>query len=140
MTNKVIKKIKEAYNINHVDKITEQDPAKIWDALREKIKSCDREDCWLEQLKDEKLKKKFMSSLFAPFHPNEWKENPSTWLSNHDILNVLTQYEKLIQIFDLLDPHLLTLIVYHKHMMMFVYGKIYANFHCKDKLIKASIK
>ena len=104
MTNKIIKKIKEAYNKNHNDKIDETNPAKIWDELREKIKSCDREDCWLEEIKDVNLKQKFMNSLFAPFHPNEWKQNPSSWLSNHDILNVLTQYEKTYSDFRFIGP------------------------------------
>ena len=104
MTSKIIKKIKEDYNKTHDDKINENKPSLIWDALREKIKSCDREDCWLNQIQDEKLKQKFMESLFAPFHPDEWKQNPSAWLSNHDIFNVLSQYEKAYSDFRFIGP------------------------------------
>lgn len=45
------------------------------------------EHCWLE-----KTNKQFDSHV--PKQPTEWKSNPNTWLTNFDILNVMTQYEK----------------------------------------------
>ena len=99
-TGTMIKEIRDEYNRTHEDKIEEKKPAKIWDALRDKLKSCKREDCWLEHIENSHLKEKFMESAFAPFHPNEWKKNPSTWLTNYDILNVLSQYEKAYKQFD----------------------------------------
>ncbi|OUU13231.1 MAG: hypothetical protein CBB97_26445 [Candidatus Endolissoclinum sp. TMED37] len=104
MNAKMIKLIRDEYNKSHDDKIVEKKSAKIWDALRDKLKSCNREDCWLQEIEDEKLKETFMESAFAPYHPNEWKKNPSTWLTNYDILNVLTQYEKAYKQFDFIGP------------------------------------
>ena len=106
MNAKMIKLIRDEYNKNHDDKIVEKKSAKIWDALRDKLKSCNREDCWLQEIENEQLKETFMESAFSPFHPNEWKKNPSTWLTNYDILNVLSQYEKAYKQFDFIGPTL----------------------------------
>lgn len=103
-TGTMIKEIRDEYNRTHEDKIEEKKPAKIWDALRDKLKSCKREDCWLEHIENSHLKEKFMESAFAPMHPNNWKENPSTWLTNFDILNVITQYEKAYKHFKFIGP------------------------------------
>jgi hypothetical protein len=47
------------------------------------------EACWVERgyLKQH-------SNALIPKQPIEWKHNPHTWLTNIDILNVMTQYEK----------------------------------------------
>ena len=74
-----------------------------------------------------------MESLFAPFHPDEWKQNPSAWLSNHDIFNVLAQYEKAYPEFHFIGPTPIDFDSAPKHMMMYVYGKIYVNFRCKKR-------
>ena len=35
---------------------------------------------------------------FAPKAPDEWKENPTEWLTSIDILEVMKQYEKKYKI------------------------------------------
>jgi hypothetical protein len=62
----------------------------LWDQINERMsKECSKGDetCWVD-----KMDKHFNAHL--PRQPREWKQNPHTWLTNIDILNVMTQYEK----------------------------------------------
>ena len=103
-TNDALKKIKNAYNKNYPKQpITTNKPKKIFIELKEKLKQCHKEDCWLRQLpeSDQIYLDKY---LFAPDQPNEWKRNPNEWLSNIDILKVLHQYEKKYKHFKFIGP------------------------------------
>jgi hypothetical protein len=55
-------------------------------------KACKKDDevCWI----DETNSNHNLSNALVPQKPSIWKQNPRTWLSNIDILNILTQYEK----------------------------------------------
>lgn len=104
-TPNVLIRIRDEYNKDHPDtKITESDPTKLWKALNKRLTQCLKEDCWLNQIDDVKLRRKIDRYLFAPDKPYEWKKNPLEWLSNYDILNVLEQYEETYSEFDLLGP------------------------------------
>jgi hypothetical protein len=103
-TDKVLNKVKTAYNVNYPKSpITSYNPKTIFRELKDKLKSCDREDCWLAQLpaKERKYLDKY---LFAPDKPKEWKQNPTEWLSNIDILKVLRQYEDKYDNFKFIGP------------------------------------
>lgn len=103
-TPHILEIIKKEYNKGHAeDPIHATDPTEIWKILKMRIK-CDQEDCWLDQIKDEKLKKKIDRYIFAPDSPPSWEKNPNEWLSNYDILNVLEQYEETYPEFEFLGP------------------------------------
>lgn len=53
---------------------------------------CDNERCWAKTL----IKKDIHNYLevFAPYSPASWKNNPTEWLSNIEINQILKQYEK----------------------------------------------
>ena len=36
---------------------------------------------------------RYDKNIFAPQSPISWKDNITEWLSNYDILNVMSQYE-----------------------------------------------
>ena len=96
-------KIRNAYNKkNPLNKITSNTPIVIINKLRSNLQ-CGQEDCWLNQL-SEKDSKKIDNQVFAPDHPDEWNKNPTEWLSNYDILNVLKQYETTFTNFKFIGP------------------------------------
>jgi len=107
-TKNALEILKKSYNKRNHDspekQITENDPAKIWEQMQEKIPECEKETCWLNQIPDDSLKMKMKEHFFAPFQPSEWKQNPVAWLSNYDILDVLEQYEKAHSTFLFLGP------------------------------------
>ena len=100
----ILMKIKNAYNKNHINKIYSHEPKDVWKKLRKNIKHCNKEDCWLNELNDEKEIQKVDDLLFSPDRPNSWDENPNEWLSNYDIAHVLKQYEISHPSFRLLGP------------------------------------
>lgn len=103
-TPETILVIKQAYNRGHPqDKIMSENPTVIWEELSKKFKHCQREDCWLQQLKDPAVKEK-LQDYFSPKHPKEWISNPSEWLSDADILAVLKQYEETYPNFVFIGP------------------------------------
>ena len=77
---------------------------KIWSELKKRMRHCSKEDCWLDTIKDINVKNKLHDSSFAPKHPEEWNSDPSTWLSNLDILDVLSQYEEAYSHFHFIGP------------------------------------
>lgn len=97
--------IKKEFNKNHSNDLIEtSDPNKIIDELKVKMKSCSKEDCWLQEINNPDLKKKVNNYLFAPKQPKEWKNQPHYWLSNYDILEVLKQYEEKFSNFKFIGP------------------------------------
>ena len=104
-TPDVLNLIKNTYNEYHPSsKIMKTNPIDIWHELNQRLSTCKKEDCWLNELKDENIKKKLLNYLFAPYQPKEWKKNRSAWLSNFDILDVLRQYEKSHKKFKIIGP------------------------------------
>ena len=103
-TSDALNHIKDEYNKSHQDKIQTSDAKEIWDSLRKRLTECPREDCWLKQIKDNETRRQLDEVLFAPDRPNEWDNNPVSWLSNYDIASVLRQYEKSNPEFKLLGP------------------------------------
>jgi Ulp1 family protease len=106
-TPKILFMIRDAYNKDHAkqeDKIVETDPTKLWKILNTRFVQCQKEDCWLNEIKDANLKKRIDRYIFAPDKPYEWKSNPNEWLSNFDIMNVLEQYEITYKQFEFIGP------------------------------------
>jgi len=105
-TKDTLMKIRDEYNKNHTGskQIISDDPNIIWRKLKDNLDTCNKEDCWLKELRDETMKQEIQEYIFAPYSPPEWKENPNEWLSNIDILNVLKQYEKKNSNFEFLGP------------------------------------
>ena len=105
-TPAILEHIKVEYNKSHPakDHIRAKDPAKIWKELDRRLSHCNKEDCWLNQIRDAKLRKMIDRYMFAPDQPYEWKRNPTEWLSNYDILNVLEQYELVYKNFEFIGP------------------------------------
>jgi len=104
-TKDTLIKIRDAYNEQHsTNKITIDTPHLLWLELKKRFTHCEKEDCWLENIKDESLRKKIDSMSFAPDQPVEWKNNPDEWLSNFDILEVLKQYEETYPEFKVIGP------------------------------------
>lgn len=99
----VLFKLKNAYNRSRKKKITVNTPKQIWYALKTELEEeCDRESCWAKTLKvdDAELK----DYTFSPKQPQNWKKNKNTWLSNYDIIKVMTQYEHAFPEFKFLGP------------------------------------
>jgi hypothetical protein len=95
-TPDILMKIKSEFNRHHPENpIHNTDYIDLWKQLKYRLNHCDKEDCWLEQIKDVELKKQIDKMSFAPDKPAEWKKNPRTWLSNFDIMKVLRQYETM---------------------------------------------
>ena len=105
-TPKILLTIRDAYNKDHEkdDQIHETDPEKLWHILKDRFVHCKKEDCWLSEIKDERLRTKIDRYIFSPDKPYEWKINPNAWLSNYDIMNVLEQYEDKYKHFKLIGP------------------------------------
>jgi hypothetical protein len=97
--------IRDEYNKNHPANthILGDDPVYIWNQLKNRL-TCASEDCWLKEIKDESLRNQIDNLVFAPDSPPEWNANPNEWLSNFDILDVLSQYEKAYSNFHFIGP------------------------------------
>lgn len=104
LTSESLKHIKESWNAEHTDKkINAKSSREILKELKSKL-LCKDEKCWIETIKDAKLRKKLYDYSFAPKHPEEWHYNPNTWLTNYDILEVLKQYEEAYKNFKFIGP------------------------------------
>ena len=104
-TKSAINQIKEQYNKAHPNnKVLVTDPVKIWQTLRERFSTCNKEDCWLSKLPDQSVRMKLEKYIFSPFQPDDWKKNPSAWLSNFDIFDVLEQYQEAYPKFKVIGP------------------------------------
>lgn len=103
-TRDALLQLRDSYNQNHDDKIHSSNSKKIWNSFRNKLDHCSKEDCWLDEIKEPKLKQQLDDILFSPDRPNSWDKNPVSWLSNYDIGAVLKQYELAHHDFKLLGP------------------------------------
>ena len=87
-------------NYNAKIKIKKRSKKKLYNDIKEKLSrsECKTESCWrninkiMDKLSD-KEKKQFNES-FRPLKPDNWNNNPNTWLNTTDINNVMRQYEK----------------------------------------------
>lgn len=77
-------KLKLKFNENNITKTT------LWQNINDAMLQCEHGDehCWLEQTEN------IITDSHVPKQPKDWKTNTYTWLTNFDILNVMTQYEK----------------------------------------------
>lgn len=101
----VLDRIKMEYNKDHVnDKINATNPNEIWHELHNKLTSCPKEDCWLNQIDDTVLRNKINEHIFAPKQPPNWKKDPNEWLTNYNIFDVLKQYEDAYPEFEFIGP------------------------------------
>jgi len=105
-TSDILIRIRNEYNKTHSTKeqIKTKNPKQIWKILKKRLHTCEKEDCWLKEIKDDTLRKQIDEYIFAPDSPPEWEKNPNEWLSNFDILNVLDQYEKKYKNFKFIGP------------------------------------
>jgi hypothetical protein len=99
-------KLRNLWNARHPDaKIETNDSKEIWQVLKRNYSSvCNKESCWIKQIaKGTKMEKELLDS-FAPKSPEEWKKNPTEWLSSVDIIKVMRQYETNYKCFDFIGP------------------------------------
>lgn len=103
-SKEILYRIRNMYNKSNPDnKIISNDLNHIHSALKSRINTCESEDCWLKQLNNND-RNYLNSPIFAPYKPDEWKNNPNTWLSNFDITDVITQYEDAYPNFKFIGP------------------------------------
>ena len=103
-TDSVLMTLKDSYNKHHSSNpIQYLEPNDIWEDLKTRMSTCSREDCWLDEIKEPKVRKQLLTYSFAPYVPDDWKEDKE-WLSNFDIRDVLVQYEQKYNNFKLLGP------------------------------------
>ena len=104
-TKPVLIKIQHEYNKTHPrSQIHASNSIELWHKLKNGITSCDKEDCWLKEIKNNNLRTNIDRYIFAPDHPPDWNDNPNEWLSNIDIMKILSQYEVKYKKFVLLGP------------------------------------
>ena len=105
LSDNIILNLKDAFNKkNSKNKISKSNPDKIRSSLKNKLDKCYSEDCWLDIIEDQNLRKKLKKQFFAPYQPKEWKKSKSTWLTNYDIRDVLKQYEQKYKNFKMIGP------------------------------------
>lgn len=73
----------------------------IWNSINQYMISknkCDdkNEHCWLKYYPKHIINR---DSTHVPQHPIDWFDNPYSWLSNLDIMNVMVQYERKYKLF-----------------------------------------
>lgn len=104
ITSNVLRTIQQQYNTAYpTNKITQKEPIKAWNELKQRLR-CEKDECFLKQIKNTSVREELKEKLFAPKHPEEWKSNPKEWLSNYDIMKVMRQYEKTYPEFKLIGP------------------------------------
>ena len=67
--------IRDAYNKNHDKKIRTSHPRKIWSILRSKMDHCEKEDCWLNEIKNPNKNKNWIIYSFRPINRIRGKHN-----------------------------------------------------------------
>ena len=104
-TQRGLYEIKKMYNkAHHYNKIKCTSPYQIYNELRKRLSYCNKETCWMDEIKNPKIKHQLDKILFAPTSPKSWVKNKNEWLSNFDIQKVLKQYEMSNPDFFLLGP------------------------------------
>ena len=95
-SNHDLHNMKQQYNRTHRQKIHTKKNRQIWKQLMQSL-DCTKESCIAAKLN-------MKTTNFAPKHPDEWKTNPTAWLSSDDITAVLKQYEKVYPEFKYIGP------------------------------------
>jgi hypothetical protein len=98
----ILQILKKSYNeSNPYNQITNVKPRSIWKDLKKRLRTCTKEDCWLNVISDPQYREKIEKYLYVqrPLQPGGWKNDPNQWLSNHDIDNVLIEYENSYPMF-----------------------------------------
>ncbi len=73
--------------------------------IRDVMNECANNDkCVLSKITDKNKRKEIQNSAFVPKQPSEWKLNINEWLSDTDILQVLSQYMDAHKDFIFLGP------------------------------------
>jgi len=103
--DKTIKTLKEIWNKNNKEQIKASDPQGIWNELKQNMKKCNHELCWLDNLiKEKKEIKKIKNENFVPDAPlKEWKKY-NNWLSSTEFNDTMKQYEEVYPHFLYLGP------------------------------------
>lgn len=106
ISNEKLFQLKDDWNRNKDDKINTTNPREIWLFLYKKYQDdCLRESCLIKKSSIDTNKKiEMMRESFAPKVPNEWNDDPTSWLSSNDIIKVMNQYEKAYQNFKFIGP------------------------------------
>jgi hypothetical protein len=110
MSSNHLRELAELWNKRHPEyQIKSQSPREIWMFFKNIFStSCSTEQCWIKNkmfgagLNSELLNE--LNELYAPKAPNDWKNNPRTWLNSLDILSVMKQYEKKYKCFSFIGP------------------------------------
>ena len=101
LSNTEIINLKKIYNKKFRNKITSNNPTKIWYTLKKKLTNdCSNELCW-HKILDKKIN---INKSFRPFSPKIWKKKPYKWLSSSDLINVMKQYEDKYNFFKFIGP------------------------------------
>ena len=109
-TESALRLVRDAYNKMHAtDPVLDEDPRRMYSHLKNKLEpTCGaKENCWLNEISDPKVRHNLEDTTFATPQPSEWKREPNKWLSNFDLENVLKQYELAYPEFHLLGPTVL---------------------------------
>tara|TARA_Y100001980_G_C14540458_1_gene318172 strand:- start:1054 stop:1908 length:855 start_codon:yes stop_codon:yes gene_type:complete len=105
LNSKTLFKLRDEWNKKNKNKIITNNPKKIWLFLKNNLKDCNNEKCWLDNLiKNKNKTQKIKDNLFRPISPESWINNPVEWLSSNDIIKVMEQYEKKFNDFKFLGP------------------------------------
>lgn len=136
-TPEVLQQLKDTYNKHHVNNpINSTNPTEIWSELKQRLTTCSKEDCWLEEIMDPTVRKKLDDYVFAPDHPKDWIGKPGAWLSNFDIFAVLKQYETVYPNFKIIGPTPIDFDAIPKDMDNQCVWEDLCNFSLKDQLAK----
>jgi hypothetical protein len=73
-------------------------------SIRDVMNECANDECILSKIKDDDKRKEIEETAFAPKQPSEWKLNINEWLSDNDILEVISQYVDAYKDFVFLGP------------------------------------
>ena len=74
-------------------------------SVRDVMNECANDDkCVLSNITNENQRKEIESVVFAPKQPSEWKLNINEWLSDADILQVISQYVSMYKDFAFIGP------------------------------------
>ena len=135
----ILDRIKMEYNKDHIDdQIHATNTNEIWHELHNKLTSCPKEDCWLNQIDDVNLRNKIHEYIFAPKQPPNWEKEPNEWLTNINILDVLSQYEEAYPEFEFIGPSFIDFDVMVRDNAC-VTPEL-CNFSLKDYILKKKFK
>tara|TARA_B100001059_G_C17797831_1_gene564190 strand:+ start:610 stop:1737 length:1128 start_codon:yes stop_codon:yes gene_type:complete len=104
--DEIVKGFNSQYKDDHID--SKQNSTQLRKQLNEKLPQkihCTDDMCWIDKLiMNSSTKTKIKEQLFRPQKPEKWISEPNKWLTNHDIQNVLNQYNKAYPEFHFIGP------------------------------------